>query len=367
MANVLGGATWTNPLAITGSQVNATNTTTPVTSKTGSKAAPSITSAFNYNPASAATAGSGGGGISAPQVSYDDNSGQSSAVTPYAAAPVYVDPYSSTVFGSTANFNRIHGDWLGQKDATMGSITDRIQNDRNGYESTVKDFGTNVERGQTHLNESFDQNELARIEGGRGVQDMVGTGVRSAGVVIGNKPGASTSSARDAIARAYSQIGQREMNKVGNQFEKGQHDIGIQQDDFNSQVSTDARHLSENKVKIVNDIATEAASKIASLNAAAASASLDDRMDIEAEKARVKNEALATLSQLDSVIADYSAKAHPNDRPTRIAHATQMANAGQVAANPFNFTADVPQQFQNTGQFESGLPLFQAPRKDNQL
>lgn len=359
--NQLGGATWTNPLALPGSKtVNATNKTTPVTSNTGTKQVVPGAKVYNPMPAYSAPAattqwtdpGGGDGGGGGDQT-ITTGGGQ--------AAPVWVDPYSNTVFGSTENFNRVHGDWTSQRDATMGSITDRINNDYDGYNSAVQDFDANTRMGQTRINDQYVQNELSKIQGGRGVQDMVGTGVRSAGVVLANKPGASTSSAGEGVARAYGQVGAREMTKVNNQAAQGKHAIDLDQAEFNEEVTMDARHLSENKTRIVNDIATETAGKIASLNAAAASASLSDRLDIEGEKARVRNEALARLSTLDQRIQGIQGSAKPSDPNSWNATATAMANDGVAANNPFDFQTGTPAEFAGTGQFEGPLPLFRRP------
>jgi hypothetical protein len=287
-------------------------------------------------------------------------------VTPYQQNNAPVDPYASTVFGSTANFNRVRGDWMGQKDATFKSIQDRIGRDYDAFNSSVLDFDNDVQHGQSKINNMYVQNELAGVQGKRGVLDMVGTGVKSAGITLANRPGASTSSATDGVARAYGEIGQKEMTKVGNQYALGKGEVDMAQADFLNEIGVDVRHLKENKNRIVNDIASEAAQKVAALNAAAAGASLEDRLNIESEKERVRNEAMGKLSTLDGAIASAESKAKPSSQKDWMQKATEMANAGVAGADQFNYTSQTPTQFSGSGPFAGELPIFTAPKKNNE-
>ena len=293
-------------------------------------------------------AGSGGGGGSAAA------SGGGGGYV----APAYVDPYAGTVFGSTANFNKAESDFGAQRDATYGSITDRIGNDANSYHSGMLDYEDSLKTGIRNLNEQGVQNELARTQGNAGVLDMVGHGVRSAGIQLANRSGASDSSAGEAIGQAYGDIGRRANAQVGNQYEAGQHTIDLAAADFNDQMVQGARHLEENKAKIVNGIVSDAQTSIAALNAQAVNASLPDRIDIENKKQEIRNNATARLSSFDGELSSAQAGAKPADRQTNRGQAAKLATAGSTASNPFEYTTSTPAEFQDTGPFNSDLPLF---------
>lgn len=325
-----------NPQPAVVSSGNFTNTYNPQQTGTQNYYAPKQTTQIT-------TGGGGGGG------------GGGGTVAPAAPAkPVYVDPYAGTPFGTTANFNRIKGEWTSQRDNTFKSINDRVNNDLVSYDSAVKDLDSDVASGQKRLNAAYTQNELAKLQGQRGVNQMVGQGIRSAGVMLANK-NASTSSAADAFARAYSTIGQRELTGVGNQYQAGLGEINMDQEEFNTEVATDARHLLENKTKFVNSIVQDAADKIAALNASAAGASLPDRIEIEKEKSRIRNEAMGKFSAYDAQIDSAKGKAKASGKGTWHKEATDMANAGVAGSESFDFTSSVPAEFRDTGPYESTL------------
>lgn len=278
-----------------------------------------------------------------------------------APAPTFVapqpppDPYAGTVFGSTANHDRIQNDWNSQRDTTMSSINDRIGNDANTYHSSIIDYIESLKNGQGKIDQSAVQNELARQQGQTGVIGTVGRGLRSGGIVLANK-NAGTSSATEALARAYSDIGQREMSGVDNQYENGKYKIGLDQADLDAQAATGARHINDNKNNVINTIVSDAQSAIAALNASASTASLTDRVDIEAKKAEIRNQAMAKLQAYDGELA--GAKPAAASVETNRGQANQLAQAGNAAANPFQYSTEIPTQFQSSGPFASDIPLF---------
>lgn len=360
MAVQLGGITVSNPLATTSKTayptappVSTANGAYPTIASTtwhapmlpagGSPAPAAKPAATTYSSPAAVTSGGGGASV--------------------AAAPQYVDPYANTVFGSTANYNRVQGDWNTQRDNTLSSINDRVGNDAATYHSGILDYIDNLKSGQSKIDAQAVQNELARMQGVAGVMGTVGRGLRSGGVTLANK-NATTSSAAEALAAAYADIGQRELTGVDNQYETGKYNIGLSQADLDAQAATGMRHMNENKNNIVNGIVSDAQSAIASLNQAAASASLPDRLDIEAKKTEIRNQAMARLQAFDGELAGAKPAAASVD--ANRAQANQLETAGNTAANPFQFTAALPAQFQNTGPFASELPLFSLPTNKKQ-
>lgn len=273
-----------------------------------------------------------------------------------------VDPYAQ--WGGYANYSRAVNDYNTAKDNAFGSINDAIGDAGRSMGSSVQDYLYNLGKGQRAIDNSAVQNELSRISGRAGVLDMIGTGINSGGVVLSNK-GAINSSAADALARAYNTIGQKQLSGVNNQYETGKMNIQQQQDDLAGETSQFQRHLEENKQTAVNKIVQDASSALASLNAAAQNASLSDRIDIEAQKAAIRNQALSSLAQYDTTLTNGIAGITPATTDANRARATSMITAGVAPDNAFNYSTSVPTQWQNTGPFASPLAVFAPSSRKN--
>lgn len=280
-----------------------------------------------------------------------------------ASTPVYTDPYAA--YGGTARYNQLRADYTNQSNQTNQSILDRIGAEGTKYGSGIQDFVENLGAGQGKINAKSVQNELSKRQGSAGVLDMIGRGVRSGGVMLSNKNAASSSGA-DAIARAYADIGRREQTGVNNQFAQGNNAIAADQAALDLQRSQGVRHLGEDKTTVINGIVTDAQNALAALNQAAASASLPDRVDIEARKQEVRNQAMAKLQEYDQALTSGLANIHPSDVLENRAKAAALNTAGTAADNVFSFNTAVPQQLQDTGPFTSDLPLFTFNRKNQQ-
>ena len=263
-------------------------------------------------------------------------------------------------WGGKSGYDQARGDWGASRDSTMGSINTGIDNNAIEYHSGILDFISGLDKARRGITGKAVANEQNRIVGKRGVLDMVGTGLKSAGVTLSNK-NSSHSSAGEAFADAYSKVGQREMGKVGNQYEMGNNEINNLELDFQDQQATGMRKIGESKNVRVNNIITDAADAIGRLNAAAAGASLPDRINIENEKNRIRGEATARLQAFDSELTAGTQRNGAVGRDANRATATTNANAGLTTDNPFNYTTETPAQFQNTGPFASELPIFTMP------
>lgn len=261
------------------------------------------------------------------------------------------DPFASV----RAGFNT-------QKSNIYGSSREAASNSAIGYKGSILDFIDSLRAGQRGVDERGVQNELAKKQGFNNVVGMVGRGLQSGGVQLANK-NASDSSAAEGLARAYGDIGQRELNTQGNQYEQENRQIGLAQEDLGRQTATGLRKLGDSKMSIVNNIVSQARGSLAQLDAAMAQASLPDRVSIEQEKENIKNEVLGILSEFDSMLASETGSIKPTSVDDRRRTAFGLANAGVAAENPFDFNTEVPAQFQGTGGFSAGLPVFTQPRR----
>lgn len=292
-----------------------------------------------------------------------------STSAPSAAAPapaagnnVPVDPYTGTPFGSTAGYHKALADYTALKGNTMNSINSTIDQSSQGLHSSILDYLEGRGRQQSTIDSKSVQNELAREQGGQGILDMVGNGIRSGGVTLAHN-NAGSSSGADALARAYSVLGRQQMSSVGNQFAQGQNEIQTDQNNLMATDATQIRHSEEDKTKTINSIVTDASDKLSRLNAAAANASLPDRVQIDQEIARIKQQALTALSSYDQELSQGISSQVPQSADATRAKANDLRVAGVAPENAFNFTAEAPAQFQNTGQFASSLPIFTGKRR----
>lgn len=271
-----------------------------------------------------------------------------------------VDPYAGTVFGSTAGYNKATADFNASQNSVNNSINDAVGSGASGYNSSILDYLAGRQQQQNTINSSSVQNELAREQGQQGIMDMVGNGIKSGGVVLANS-NAGSSSAGEALARAYGTIGRQQSSSVGNQFAQGQSKIAADQNNLTLADATQARHTQEDKTNTINSIVSSARTQLASLNSAAQYASLPQRVDIENKIATIKQQAMDALSQYDSVLSGGIASQGPQSAEDVRASANKLLTAGTGPTNAFDYTTDVPTNLQGTGQFASSLPIFISP------
>lgn len=284
-------------------------------------------------------------------------------------------PTTSHTYNTTSHYNaaaaaaakaaaQAQADYNSAKGVAYSSINDAIGDTGNKLNSSVLDYLGNLRTSQKAIDKAAVQNEMSRESGRLGVMDMVGRGIQSGGVILNNK-GATNSSAGEALAKAYGDIGRRQLTSVGNQYELGNQDIAEQQSALNDETATYQRHYGEQKQSAVNSIVQDASTKLAALNAAAQNASLSDRIDIEQQKAAIRNQALNQLASYDTVLSQGigSVTAATTDQNRAAAKAALLA--GTAPADAFNYTTSAPAEFQNTGPYSSPLQVFTKKDDDS--
>lgn len=277
------------------------------------------------------------------------------------ASRVYApDPYAK--YGGQAAYNKQLADFNGQKANIYGTAGDAADNAGIGLRSSILDFVDSLRSGQTAIDRRGINAELAKQQGMSGILGMVGRGIRSGGVMLGNK-NAGDSSAAGAIARAYGDIGRREATGVGQKYTQEGRAITDAQTDLESQRASGQRKIGESKEQVVNSIVADARDRLAQLDAAIGEADLPDRIAIEQEKANIKSQTLDRLSQYDRLLQESVASINPTSIEDRRARAAQMANEGIAASDAYQYTDAVHAEFANTGPFPSELPIFQLPRR----
>jgi hypothetical protein len=273
------------------------------------------------------------------------------------------DPYAK--YGGRSGYDRLMSGFDTQKQNIYGTSRESAQNAALGRQSSILDFIQGLRSGQQSIDERGVQNELAKRQGTSSVMDMVGRGIRSGGTMLAGK-NASDSSAAEGISRAYGDIGQRELSSIGNQYELENRNIGMAQSDFDTQRQTGLRKFDESKLTMVNSIVGDARNRLAELDAAMAEADVPTRVAIEQEKEAIKAEAISTLSQFDQQLSQGASGVQATSSDDRRRTAADLANRGTASSKQFDFTSQMPAQFQNTGPFASELPLFTLRRPRTQ-
>lgn len=252
---------------------------------------------------------------------------------------------ASTAFGS-------------QKGNIFSTATEAIGNAGKGLGMNITNYLAQLRNQQQGIDQQGVEAELARQQGLTGILGMVGRGVRSAGVALSNRGAGGASSAADAIARAYGQLGQRQASDVGNQYGLAQNNIATAQKNLAADTGLYQQNFKYSKDQAINGIVSSARQQLASLDAAIAGASLPERINIEQEKQRIQSEAEQALSQYDTQLSQGIGGIQAAGTDKNREKAFQLANAGTAAASPFQYTTSAPGQFNNTGPFNSELPLF---------
>lgn len=253
--------------------------------------------------------------------------------------------------------------------ADMNSINTGIGSNASDYGTGILDafrgtggFGSQ----QSDINQSGIQNELSRDQGMQGVRDMVNNGIQGAGVVLDND-GAGTSSAADAVARAYGIQGRQQASNVGSQYAQGQSAIGAKQDELStSENNFVTNDMPTKKQDAINTIVSNATSMLTYLNALASGANINQQIDIAQKVADIKAQATSALSAYDGQLQTQMSANAPMAQPDASAKAASLFASGTAPAKEFNFTSTMPAQLQNTGPAASDLPIYtSSPQNKN--
>lgn len=278
---------------------------------------------------------------------------------------------SATSAATAAALAKAEANYHNGMAADMNTINSGIDTGSKDYNASILDAFNNsggFKSQQNAVNDEQTQNELSRLQGMQGVRDMVNNGIQGGGVVLDNA-GAGTSSAGDALARAYGIQGRQQASRVGEQAAQGENTIQTHQNDLSTAednfMNVDAP---KNKADIINGIVASATQALTYLNAQAASASLPDQMNIAQQIADVKAQATAALSQFDGSIQASRGANTPLPADQYQSKAAQLFQAGTAPAKSFDFTSQAPAQLQNNGPVASNLPIFTssvANKNDN--
>jgi len=291
---------------------------------------------------------------------YDSGSGQ---LMTYNILTGQYEPAGGVEPGTGGTGGTGTGGTNSQYDNIFSSGLQSAQNAQPGFQQGIEGYIQNLQNAQGGLNERGIQNQLAGIQGYRGVLDLVSQGLTSGGVLLNNR-NASDSSATEAIARAYGRAGNK--NLVGNrqQFNTEDRKIGIEQQLLGQQVASGKKADELGKQDFVNKLVFDVQQEIAALQASAGGTDLPGQLQIEQDIANLKNQALQALS-----VYDQQAQAgYAGIQPTATAanQQTALGLANKTPANPFDFQASIPAVFQGGGDVPgvSQQIAYRRPREE---
>lgn len=260
----------------------------------------------------------------------------------------------------TNRINNARNSFNSGRDVLNSSLNTRIGQEGIGYQRNLQDWVTGFNKSQTGLDTRGINAEMAKSQGAKGVLGMVGRGIKSGGVMLANR-NAGDSSAAQAIASAYGDMGRRQMSGVNNAYGIEQNQIGLEQTALDEAGALQKTRFGEDKNTVINSIINDAQTQIAALNEAAAGAGIADRMDIAGEIERIRTQATNQLQQFDTELGKAKGAQSADQRRTE---AGRLADLGQASNMDFGYSAEVPGQFQGTGPFASELPIFTYNRKN---
>lgn len=272
-------------------------------------------------------------------------------------------------YGGTSSGTPVYNS---QQTAFRNSLPSSLQNIRQTY--GVDPFTTgrttllgdakslfNTQRaGQTAIDRGRANNELSRMNGVQDILGYVRNGMQQGGSRLAAN-NATESSASDALARAYNQIGNQKTRSVNNQAGLQTVQLDQSQQDLNSQTATGKEDFDRTRTNLVNNITTNLRYQLAQLDQQAQGLSIPDRIAVDQEKQTLIDAGQKQLQEVDQWLQDQLATITPESQDQVLADVQGLRAAGTASPNPFN-TGDFSGQ-QVQGPAVAQLPLFTRNKK----
>lgn len=274
----------------------------------------------------------------------------------------YSDPYSQ--WGGATAFAALKSGFDNQKNALFDSAVNSAEAKGLAMRTAIENFLRNIGRQQREIDERGISNEMGLASGHSDILSMVNRGLRSGGVMLADR-NATDSSAAQAIAEAYNELGTRQLNDIGNQYEMENIAIGFAQNDLDEDVTGGIKSIQAEKQAAITSIVNEANNQIAALDAAMANASMPERIAINSEINRIRTAVTNELGNYDNKLSNVHS-INPMARPALLAQSRQRAKMGMRDKAPFNYENIGSGQLQETGPVATNLPIFTYGNTDKE-
>lgn len=260
-----------------------------------------------------------------------------------------VDPNAAAI----ANYNNL-------KQGIIDTSQTNANNLGGDLALSLSDTIHTLQNNQNKIDTSKVQADSSRIQGNRDILTMIGDGIQSGGVKLA-QGNAGSSSAAQAIANAYTKLGQRQASSVGQQYSNTLNGIATQQADQNYNLQQAPAKFHQGIVDNVNTIVNDATQKIQYLQQAMTYANLPNSININQEIQAIRTNALAALQTYDQQLQQGVSGIAPASDDANATKANSLLAVGQAAPNLFQYSTRAPATVQNSGPVASSLPLFTFP------
>lgn len=249
------------------------------------------------------------------------------------------DSYASALAQTQANFRQALPSALQNIYESAGTkVGGDIRNLQSGITSTLTTAGRSAE----DLANQQKQAEMQRIQGLRDILSMTSRGVQSGARMLAGK-NAGTSSAVEALQKAYEQLGSRELGKVQQSYQLGQEARNLTGSRIAEDVNTYLNvTLPQARQTLIDNVVEQARAKITDLRSSAVNAQLPDLVNINAEINRIKQDAQNQLAGIDSYVNQEKSKYTGKIGTVEQARAGALGALNVAAATPTPMSGALP-------------------------
>jgi hypothetical protein len=294
-----------------------------------------------YNPQQAAGIG-GSGGYTGGSVQ-----GASTYVAP-------VDPYAR--WGGQVQHDGLVNGFNTEFGQTQGSANTALDNFGKQYGLSILDYVNQGKTGQQGIDSGYSNLYGAQYQGKNAINQKVGQGIQSGGVMLANK-NAGDSSGAEGIARAYAQFGERELRNVNNQFESGKNALVESQKLLDQQLAAQANKIKTEAEMGAAQIIDETNRAVSGLTQRMQGQDIATTVAMQQEIQRVKDAAAVKLRAIDSDLTNKRGTIKAGNQNSLQARGRGNVNAGKPVNNPFDFDLSPELSMQGAG-LPSSLPLY---------
>lgn len=255
-----------------------------------------------------------------------------------------------------ARVARLRAGFDTQQNALNSSLAMSGQAEADKLHSGILDFLDQYKAAQLGIDRQGQQNQLTRTQGQTGILRALNSGLKSSGTMLGNR-NAGSSSGMEALSRAYGQNASGQNAQLSNNFIQGQNSIANAQLDLGTQVTSQQRKIEEAKAVAVNKLVQDAQTQFAALDAAKVNANIPDRIDIEAEKNKIRTQVTQQLAAIDGQLTNGVAQNPAASADAVRTEGKRLASLGNRPEKPFQMNQG-NFQFQTPTQAPTQLPIF---------
>lgn len=278
--------------------------------------------------------------------------------------PMDVSGYGASNTGSNTDpnpYNTQQQSFLNGISGALGNIhqggRDAFTNAGNNLQNSANGILSSFSTGQQNIDQGRQNNELGRMNATQDLLGYIRSGLRQGGSRIASM-NAGDSSAPDALARAYNQVGAQRQRGINNQAGVVGRNIDIQQNQQKKGLQDQLQSFNLTRDNFVNNISQSVRNSLAALNQQAAGLSLPDQLNVEQQKQQIIDEGMGQLQSIDNWLQQQTSAISPMDAEQVTLGARQLQQAGSASPNQFAVNPINQQMIQ--GPQVDQLPLFSA-------